>query len=68
MALAPVITDLPIIGLTLLFLTKLAGFNTIMGVISGLGGLVILYLGIQVIRARGIEIIPAPPKIDSLNR
>ncbi|MDT8336102.1 MAG: LysE family transporter [Desulfurivibrionaceae bacterium] len=60
-ALAPVITDLPIIGLTLLLLRELSGLNIIMGIISGLGGLVVLFLGVQAIGARGggIELPPA---------
>jgi len=65
-ALAPIITDLPIIALTLLLLRELTGFNTIMAVISCVGGLVVLYLGFQAFRTKGIEIIKAEPKINSL--
>jgi threonine/homoserine/homoserine lactone efflux protein len=43
-ALAPLMTDLPIIFLSLLVLTRLANFKIILGVISILGGLFILYL------------------------
>lgn len=65
-ALAPVITDLPIIALTMLLLRELAGFKLVMAAISGLGGLVVLYLGIRAFRTRGLEIIPAAPKVNPL--
>ncbi|MFO7605541.1 MAG: LysE family transporter [Desulfurivibrionaceae bacterium] len=65
-ALAPLITDLPIIILTLFILRQLSGFNLIMAAISGLGGLVVLFLGIQALRTGALEINPAPPKIDAL--
>jgi len=55
-ALAPIITDLPIIVLTLFILSKLSGFHTILGVISLLGGCFILYLGFESIRTRGMDI------------
>lgn len=65
-ALAPLITDLPIIILAVVVLRQLSGFNLIMAAISGLGGLVVLFLGIQALRTRALEINPAPPKIDAL--
>lgn len=54
-ALAPLITDLPIIILTVFILSKLSDFHSILGIISLIGGLFILYLGYQGIRTRGIE-------------
>ncbi len=44
-ALSPVFTDLPIIILTLLVLSQLSGFKTILGTISLVGGCVILFMG-----------------------
>jgi threonine/homoserine/homoserine lactone efflux protein len=55
-ALAPIITDLPIIVLTLFIFSKLSEFHTILGVISILGGCFILYLGFESIRTRGMDI------------
>lgn len=55
-ALAPIITDLPIIILTLFVLSKLSDFHNILGIISLTGGLFILFLGYQSIRTKGVEI------------
>ena len=54
-ALAPLVTDLPIIVLTVFILSRLSGFHGILGVISLAGGLLVLVMGIQGIRARGLE-------------
>jgi threonine/homoserine/homoserine lactone efflux protein len=55
-AIAPIITDLPIIILTLFVLSKLSNFHTILGIISLAGGFVILTMGYESICTRGIEI------------
>lgn len=55
-ALAPLITDLPIIVITIFLLAKIAIFQNILGVISIAGGCFILYLGIKNIKIKGIEI------------
>jgi threonine/homoserine/homoserine lactone efflux protein len=55
-ALAPIITDLPIIVLTLFILSKLSGFHTVLGIISILGGCFILYLGFAHIRTKGMSV------------
>lgn len=55
-ALAPLVTDLPIIVLTLFILSRLAGFHGILGIISLVGGLVVLMMGIQGIRVSGLEV------------
>ena len=55
-ALAPIITDLPIIILTLLVLSKLSGFHNILGIISLAGGLFILAMGYESMRTKGIEL------------
>jgi threonine/homoserine/homoserine lactone efflux protein len=54
-ALAPIITDLPIILLTLLVLSKLSHLHNVLGVISLAGGFFILTMGWQSIRSRGID-------------
>lgn len=55
-ALAPIITDLPIILLTLLVLAKLADFHYLLGALSLAGGLFLLILARQSMRTRGIAL------------
>lgn len=54
-ALAPIITDLPIIILTLFVLSKLSNFHNILGVISLAGGFFILLMGYESVLTTGIE-------------
>jgi len=54
-ALAPLITDLPIIISTIFILSTLAHFHSLLGIISLIGGLFILFLGYQGIRTREVE-------------
>jgi threonine/homoserine/homoserine lactone efflux protein len=63
-ALAPVITDTPIIIFTLLASASLSEFSMILGGISFAGGAFIFYLGIGSIRTKGtvIEIDTTPSK------
>lgn len=55
-ALAPILTDFPIIILTFYVLSNLSNFHSILGIISLAGGLFILTLGCQSIRTKGIEV------------
>lgn len=55
-ALAPIITDFPIIILTLFILSKLSNFHNILGIISMTGGLFILYMGYKSLRTKGVKI------------
>ena len=55
-ALAPIITDLPIIILTLFILSKLSNFHNILGIISLTGGLFILFMGYKSICTKGVKI------------
>ena len=55
-AIAPILTDIPIIILTVLLLSKLSHFHTILGMISLLGGCFILFVGSTNLRTRGIEV------------
>ena len=57
-AVAPVFTDLPIILLTLLILSQLSEFRPILGIISMIGGTVILYLGYE-------SMHPKAPSLDT---
>ena len=55
-ALAPLLTDVPIILLTLFILAKLASFQTALGFIALAGGLFIVYLGYTNLRIQKVEI------------
>lgn len=55
-AIAPIITDIPIIILTLLISASLSEFSSILGVVSLFGGFFVLYLGIESIRSKGTKI------------
>ena len=46
-ALSPIFTDLPIIILTIAILSQLSGFHNILGIISLIGGCVILFMGYE---------------------
>ncbi len=56
-ALSPLFTDVPIIILTLVVLSQLSGFHNILGIISLIGGAVILYMGYE-------SMNPKPAKTD----
>ena len=55
-AMAPLITDIPIVLLTMFLLSNMTGAGTVLGIISVLGGMFIAYLGYESIRSRGIGI------------
>ena len=55
-ALAPIITDLPIIIVTLFILAKLSSFHSVLGIISIIGAIFILYMGIENIRIKGVRL------------
>ncbi len=55
-SIAPLITDVPIILISLLILNRLADFKPILGCISIFGGLFILYLGYESLKTRGVEL------------
>ena len=46
-AVAPLITDLPIILISIFVLARLANFRTVLGIISLIGGLFVLYLAYE---------------------
>lgn len=55
-SIAPLITDVPIILISLLILNRLAGLKLVLGCISILGGVFILYLGYESMKTRGVEL------------
>jgi threonine/homoserine/homoserine lactone efflux protein len=67
-ALAPIITDLPIIILTLFILAKLSNFHNILGIISLTGGFFILFMGYESIRTKGVELNLQETKPQSLTK
>jgi threonine/homoserine/homoserine lactone efflux protein len=56
-ALAPLVSDLPIVLLTLFVLSKLSGFQSVLGGISLVGGGVIFYMGVQGLRTSGVVLM-----------
>jgi threonine/homoserine/homoserine lactone efflux protein len=67
-ALAPVLSDLPIVVLTLYFLARVSAFHTILGMISILGGVVLLIMGYQGITAKGLDLSLHDTKPASLKK
>jgi threonine/homoserine/homoserine lactone efflux protein len=55
-AIAPLLTDIPIILVCIFILSRLNDYDSILGIISLLGGLFIIYLGVESFKARDIEI------------
>ena len=67
-AIAPVITDLPIILITLFLLSKLSSFNIVLAMISFLGAALIFYMGYESLQTQGMDIDAAKPKPKSLKK
>jgi len=65
-ALVPIITDLPIIALSVFILGKLAALNSFLAVISCTGGIVVLIMGLQGLRIKGAKVNLAEVKQRSL--
>ncbi len=63
-AVAPLITDLPIIAVAVLILSRLSGSQGILGVISLMGGVLVLVMGIRGMKTRGmaLDIPKAAPR------
>ena len=55
-AVAPLITDAPIILVTLFVLSRLPNFKPILGIIALIGGLFVAYLGYGSVTTKGVEI------------
>ncbi|WP_309497743.1 LysE family transporter [Sulfurovum sp.] len=67
-ALAPIITDLPIIIFTLFILNSLSNFHYILGIISLTGGFFVLYMGYESIRSKGYQFNLQKQKSNSLTK
>lgn len=67
-ALAPIITDLPIVMISLFILAKLSNFNVALGIVSLGGGLFLLLLGYQSLKVQGIDLSPQLTNPKSLSK
>ena len=67
-AMAPLLTDLPIIAAALFLLSRLSNVELIFGIISLLGGLFIIYLGYESLRFKGVEIESMVSRPQSLKK
>jgi threonine/homoserine/homoserine lactone efflux protein len=55
-AFAPVITDFPIIFLSTLLLANLSGTKSVLGLVSIVGGLFLVYLAVENVKTTGMEV------------
>ncbi|MGD8611971.1 MAG: LysE family transporter, partial [Desulfobacterales bacterium] len=67
-SIAPLVTDVPIILVSLLLLNRLAEYKPILGCISIAGGLFILYLASESLKTRGIEFNLAAERTGSFKK
>lgn len=67
-ALAPIITDLPIILITLAILLKISAYHYILGIISLAGGVFVLLMGYDAIRTKAVELVMPKELPRSLQR
>ena len=67
-ALAPLITDLPIVLAAVFLVAKLADFHGVLGMVSLMGGGVIFWMGIQSIQTSGMAIQTRPQPQRSLSK
>jgi len=67
-ALAPIITDLPIIVFTLYVLSNISKFHGVLGVISIFGGCFVAYMAYDNIRCRGVRLDFEEVRFNSLTK
>jgi threonine/homoserine/homoserine lactone efflux protein len=65
---APILTDIPIVLLSVFVLAKLSSFNLVLGTISISGALFIVYLAYESITTKGIELNLQKVKAQSLRK
>jgi threonine/homoserine/homoserine lactone efflux protein len=53
-AFAPIITDVPIVLVTVLFLSLISTYTSILGIISIIGGIYLLYMAYESFKTRGL--------------
>ena len=64
----PVMTDMPIVLVSLLILQRLSGSNIVLGIISILGAMFVCYLAYESISVKGIELGSEQAKAQSLRK
>lgn len=67
-SIAPLITDVPIILVSLLLLNRFAEYKPILGCISIFGGLFILYLAYESLKTRGVDLNLSAVKTGSFKK
>ena len=67
-AMAPLITDLPVVLLSVFLLSELSDLNVVIGIISLLGAIFLIYLGHESITFKGVEIDSSHFKPQSLRK
>ncbi|MFK5883000.1 MAG: LysE family translocator [Candidatus Izemoplasma sp.] len=55
-ALSPIVTDLPIVLVTLFILSKLSAYNSVLGIISILGSFLLFYMGFDNFRIKNVKL------------
>lgn len=65
-AVSPLLTDIPIIALTTLLLTRLDGHSAILGLVSICGAGLIALLSLECLRCKGLDVGPAPAASNAL--
>jgi threonine/homoserine/homoserine lactone efflux protein len=67
-ALAPLLSDSPIVAATLVAVGRLSASNLMLALISGAGGLYLIWLGIESATAREVRVSGAPSSPHSIRR
>ncbi|MES9854612.1 MAG: LysE family transporter [Candidatus Thiodiazotropha sp. L084R] len=67
-AVAPIITDLPIIIFSLFIINEISGLYSILGLISLLGGCFVFYIGYENVRSAGIDLNIQRERSNSLKK
>ncbi len=67
-SIAPLITDAPIIALSVFIVSRFSGMNAVLGAISLAGGLFVLYLGWETLRAQHPSTGTANDRAGSIGR
>lgn len=67
-AFAPLLTDTPIVILTLVVISRLSNSDTILGIIAILGGLFVCYLAFESFTIRGKELVLQPQAPQSIKK
>jgi threonine/homoserine/homoserine lactone efflux protein len=67
-SLAPLVTDLPIVAVSIILLLELSNIQPLLGFISIGGAAFLVYLGIESVRFRGAEVSAVPSRSQSFKK